>query len=402
MPGCAVIGRKNSSVKGVKMCYIPREQNLRNQWIQQINRPGWLPTNHNAICRYHFAPDMWERPRDDGTLKLKSGAAHTIFGDHVHQVGAGRNQQANQEDGIENGNFENLNINDPQQELNHELRPNCSQCLPNDPPQVNVRPNDVISQLMVTGADNDLESGVELNVRHEILRVETDVGLEVHRIEANDSHEIPRVEVDVLPAESNNFPTQIEANRGEQYVANESNHDPAVHTIVMNGPQSSIEGFTSLAECMNGRFGLPQNIYTIAQNPIRVQPMGEGVTSDRMNGTANDLNIVDDDRAVLVDSQELNPDNHTVEVEVGGPSVEADNIESQADDANHESDRLKQLEEAYKRLQDQNLILQRELEEEKRSKSQLQIRVRNLEKEVRIVSRTSEVVQKFLNPDQVE
>lgn len=54
MTGCCVINCTNSSTKGYKMCRIPRDENRKKIWVNNINRPNWLPTNHSVICEVSF------------------------------------------------------------------------------------------------------------------------------------------------------------------------------------------------------------------------------------------------------------------------------------------------------------------------------------------------------------
>ncbi|XP_031329306.1 THAP domain-containing protein 2-like isoform X2 [Photinus pyralis] len=79
MPGCAAIHCTNSSVKGFLMKRFPRDPIRRKQWRIKCRRDNWTPSNNSYLCEAHFAPDMWEKTREDGTRKLKSDATPTLF-----------------------------------------------------------------------------------------------------------------------------------------------------------------------------------------------------------------------------------------------------------------------------------------------------------------------------------
>ncbi|XP_032672782.1 THAP domain-containing protein 5-like [Odontomachus brunneus] len=79
MPGCVAAWCTNSSTKGFKMCNFPRNKERQEAWVKNMNRKGWSPTPHSALCEIHFAPDMWEKVRIDGKKKLKACAVPTIF-----------------------------------------------------------------------------------------------------------------------------------------------------------------------------------------------------------------------------------------------------------------------------------------------------------------------------------
>ncbi|XP_071637757.1 uncharacterized protein [Temnothorax longispinosus] len=84
MPSCAAQGCSNSWKSGYKMCYFPLKDTQRCAiWIHNVNRTNWIPTKHSTLCQVHFAPEMWEKHRADGSLKLKMNAIPTLFGDTV-------------------------------------------------------------------------------------------------------------------------------------------------------------------------------------------------------------------------------------------------------------------------------------------------------------------------------
>ncbi|XP_015605777.1 THAP domain-containing protein 1 [Cephus cinctus] len=77
MPRCAAC--PNRSGKGVKVSNFPRDEVVRNTWIQALNKKNWTPTKYAVLCELHFAPEMWEKVREDGRKKLKRNAVPTIF-----------------------------------------------------------------------------------------------------------------------------------------------------------------------------------------------------------------------------------------------------------------------------------------------------------------------------------
>nr|CAI5861834.1 unnamed protein product [Callosobruchus analis] len=79
MPCCAAVNCSNSSTKGFLMKHFPKDPERRRQWLIKTGRDNWIPTDHSCLCGIHFAPDMWERTRGDGTRRLKNNAVPTIF-----------------------------------------------------------------------------------------------------------------------------------------------------------------------------------------------------------------------------------------------------------------------------------------------------------------------------------
>ncbi|KAJ4426849.1 hypothetical protein ANN_26648 [Periplaneta americana] len=79
MPGCAAVGCSNSAKKGMLMKRFPKDPARRKEWHIKMKRDKWKPTDYSYLCEVHFAPDMWEKTRIDGTRKLKSNAVPTIF-----------------------------------------------------------------------------------------------------------------------------------------------------------------------------------------------------------------------------------------------------------------------------------------------------------------------------------
>ncbi|XP_011690034.1 PREDICTED: THAP domain-containing protein 5-like [Wasmannia auropunctata] len=66
--------------KGVKACSFPKSDPVRKEiWIKNLNKEDWTPSKTATICEKHFAPEMWEKVREDGKKKLKANAIPTIF-----------------------------------------------------------------------------------------------------------------------------------------------------------------------------------------------------------------------------------------------------------------------------------------------------------------------------------
>ncbi|KAK5638192.1 hypothetical protein RI129_012487 [Pyrocoelia pectoralis] len=79
MPGCAAMGCTNSAKKGFLMKKLPKDPLRRKEWLIKMQRGQWKPTDYSCLCEVHFAPEMWEKTRADGTRKLRSNAVPTIF-----------------------------------------------------------------------------------------------------------------------------------------------------------------------------------------------------------------------------------------------------------------------------------------------------------------------------------
>lgn len=50
MGWCCAPGCTNSTAKGHRMFVFPKKESRRIQWAQQVNRPGWTPTNGSQLC----------------------------------------------------------------------------------------------------------------------------------------------------------------------------------------------------------------------------------------------------------------------------------------------------------------------------------------------------------------
>ena len=61
---CVIQFCSNSNKSGHTMHKLPKDANLRRQWIKflQVKRADFVkPTKHSAICNIHFCPDCYEK-----------------------------------------------------------------------------------------------------------------------------------------------------------------------------------------------------------------------------------------------------------------------------------------------------------------------------------------------------
>ncbi|XP_026745374.1 THAP domain-containing protein 3-like [Trichoplusia ni] len=83
MPSCAVkwCGKhsKTSSYKkdGITFHRFPKIPELKEKWMNKINRENWFPTKYSAVCSRHFTPDCFEYLKQ--RRRLFSSAIPTMF-----------------------------------------------------------------------------------------------------------------------------------------------------------------------------------------------------------------------------------------------------------------------------------------------------------------------------------
>lgn len=73
---CCVDGCSGSMYYGLSLFKFPKRIELRQKWIEQINRANWLPTDFHVVCSRHFEDrdiEKKQRPR------LKKGAYPTLY-----------------------------------------------------------------------------------------------------------------------------------------------------------------------------------------------------------------------------------------------------------------------------------------------------------------------------------
>nr|CAI5832780.1 unnamed protein product [Callosobruchus analis] len=61
------------------MKHFAKDPERRRQWLIKTRQGNWTIHGSNSFFQIHFAPDMWERTREDGTRRLKNNAVPTIF-----------------------------------------------------------------------------------------------------------------------------------------------------------------------------------------------------------------------------------------------------------------------------------------------------------------------------------
>ncbi|KMQ87077.1 thap domain-containing protein, partial [Lasius niger] len=86
MPGCSAEDCTNSSVKGFKMTYFPRDPYRQAKWIANVKRANWISTDNSTLCEVHFAQDMWEKPRVDAAIDTAAGSSIEKNGDVYPEV----------------------------------------------------------------------------------------------------------------------------------------------------------------------------------------------------------------------------------------------------------------------------------------------------------------------------
>ncbi|CAK1588572.1 unnamed protein product [Parnassius mnemosyne] len=83
MPSCAVkwCGKhsKTSGYKkdGITFHRFPKIPELKEKWIDKVNRENWFPTKYSAVCSRHFTPDCFEYLKE--RRRLFSSAIPTLF-----------------------------------------------------------------------------------------------------------------------------------------------------------------------------------------------------------------------------------------------------------------------------------------------------------------------------------
>ncbi|XP_025162676.1 THAP domain-containing protein 4-like [Harpegnathos saltator] len=79
MTGCCISGCRNRSGNGFYMKCFPISKKQKIIWLKQIGKENWKPKQYSTICEVHFTKEMWEKPRQDGSRKLKAQAVPTSF-----------------------------------------------------------------------------------------------------------------------------------------------------------------------------------------------------------------------------------------------------------------------------------------------------------------------------------
>ena len=91
MGACCVPHCKNRSYQIVpgancamklKLHRFPSDLYRKQQWMNKIQRPDWVPTNSSRICEMHFERTEYEE-LENGQLKLRKDAIPTIFNHYL-------------------------------------------------------------------------------------------------------------------------------------------------------------------------------------------------------------------------------------------------------------------------------------------------------------------------------
>lgn len=54
MPNCAAVNCSNRGEKGFKLFVFPRNPDRRAQWVQNMRRDNWTPTDGARLCEVNF------------------------------------------------------------------------------------------------------------------------------------------------------------------------------------------------------------------------------------------------------------------------------------------------------------------------------------------------------------
>lgn len=50
MPACSAVGCSNRRERGFIMKYFPKDPVRRQQWVVNMKRDKWKPTDHSVLC----------------------------------------------------------------------------------------------------------------------------------------------------------------------------------------------------------------------------------------------------------------------------------------------------------------------------------------------------------------
>lgn len=96
MVQCAAVNCTVKSGQGVSMYLFPNDPHLRNAWLTQMKRDGFVPSQYTKICERHFEKDQFSiHPDIAASVKfkpkakmLKPGAIPTLFDNQSVKRGA--------------------------------------------------------------------------------------------------------------------------------------------------------------------------------------------------------------------------------------------------------------------------------------------------------------------------
>uniref|UniRef100_A0A1B6H756 THAP-type domain-containing protein n=1 Tax=Homalodisca liturata TaxID=320908 RepID=A0A1B6H756_9HEMI len=74
---CCALACTNTS-ESCTVVSLPTDPHLREQWLHNIDRQDWTPSQDSMLCQIHFEPDLWEEDKD-GKKSLKPDAVPSLF-----------------------------------------------------------------------------------------------------------------------------------------------------------------------------------------------------------------------------------------------------------------------------------------------------------------------------------
>ncbi|XP_046674447.1 uncharacterized protein LOC124363279 isoform X2 [Homalodisca vitripennis] len=74
---CCALACTNTS-ESCTLVSLPTDPHLREQWLHNIDRQDWTPSQDSMLCQIHFEPDLWEEDKD-GKKSLKPDAVPSLF-----------------------------------------------------------------------------------------------------------------------------------------------------------------------------------------------------------------------------------------------------------------------------------------------------------------------------------
>ncbi|KAJ8678887.1 hypothetical protein QAD02_014674, partial [Eretmocerus hayati] len=396
MPSCAVVKCKNYSSKNVKMCYIPRNPQIRDEWIRRINRPGWTPNSSSAICQYHFEDCMWEKARVDGTLKLKWNAIPTLFGEQVHQVGRG---------GAASGSIQHEERsptnNQPHVVQLSDNAPRVDDHLHDLPVQSNRNMNSVVpcsdnqsanalfasrsilsSRRALNSLNENVLRAINPNVMRNVCKPKSDDVMMTHR-QRNASESLPCLQ---QKAPTTIIGTEPDENSGQRAIA------PINVNIQNVGPDDYFEVEGTIPSCCNNVDSSTANV----QDMVNESQIAEIFDPDTVgNEQSSDVDLTSFEhetrltntlQRVRENSVDLatNIERHIEDEDIQNASEEILRLEHDYDQSpsQNENVKIEKLEKVYFKSQRLVQILKTRLRRERKAKMKLKAKVERLEKQV--------------------
>uniref|UniRef100_A0A3B5L3Y6 THAP domain-containing protein 1 n=1 Tax=Xiphophorus couchianus TaxID=32473 RepID=A0A3B5L3Y6_9TELE len=78
---CVAYGCGKTVEDGVTLFRFPKDPDEFRKWEKQVQRTRvkWVATSFSHLCSEHFGKEYFEDKMPSGTLKLRPGAAPTVF-----------------------------------------------------------------------------------------------------------------------------------------------------------------------------------------------------------------------------------------------------------------------------------------------------------------------------------